>query len=39
MVIAGLSVLALMVLVPELLEFLELGQLVVDLRAEWKKLS
>jgi len=38
MVIAGLSVLAVMVLVPELLEFLELGQLVVDLRDEWKKL-
>jgi hypothetical protein len=38
MVIGGLFVLGVMVLVPELLEFLELGQLVVDLRDEWKKL-
>ena len=38
MVIAGLLVVAVLVLVPELLELLELGQVVVDLQAEWKKL-
>ena len=38
MVIAGLLVLAVMVVVPELLELLELGQLVIDLQAEGKRL-
>lgn len=37
-VFAGLCLLAVMVLAPELVELLELGQLVVDLQAEWKKL-
>ncbi|MBM4778593.1 MAG: hypothetical protein GQE15_12895 [Archangiaceae bacterium] len=37
MVIVGLLALAVMVLMPEALELLELGQLVADLHAAWKK--
>lgn len=39
MFVCGLMLVAVMALVPDLLELLELGQLVIDLQAEWKRVQ
>lgn len=38
MVVCGLMLVTVGAVVPDLLELLELGQLVIDLQAEWKRL-